>query len=291
MSITTRTLGDSATLVYTLKVAGQLTDADVTLVLTAPDNSHPTADLTRTSLGIYQAVVALDQAGLWRYRFVATGAATDAEDGAFFVEAAGWADLYVTPGELRRELGAKPGQLDDGLLGKACRSASRSVDRHCHQRFWLDPVPVARLFRAYSPWELETPPFGTPAVTVTTDDQGSGTFGGAWSADTDYQLEPINAPADGGAWRYWQITAIGPLTFPTLPWTNRPGVRVLTRWGWSMIPETIREASTLLAMRIYKRKDTPLGFEGFQDFGAVRITRTDPDIAAMLSDFTIPVFA
>jgi hypothetical protein len=290
-NVTQRTVGDSITLHYELRVGETLTDADVACTVTKPDGTAPTVDVDRISLGTYETALALDQPGLWRYRFTATGDAVDAEDGSFFVEAAAGADLYVTVGELRRELGARPGQLDDGLLLKACRSASRSVDLHCHQRFWLDPVPVARLFRAEWPWELDTPPIGAATAVVTTDDQGSGTFGGAWTAGVDYQLEPLNAPADGGAWRYSRIVAVGSLRFPTLPWTHRPGVSILTRWGWSMIPETVREASTLLAMRLYRRKDTPLGFEGFQDFGVARITRTDPDIAVMLSQFTIPVLA
>jgi hypothetical protein len=312
MSITYRTIGDSITLHYEVRVNDVLTDATVALVVTRPDGTTAAATVTRISVGTYEAPLTLDQAGLWRYRYSATGGANDAEDGSFFVEASAGADLYVTVGELRRELGARPGQLDDGLLGKAVRAASRSIDAYCHRRFWLDPVPVARTFRPQDWTRVELPDIGSTAgLVVRTDDNADGTFETTWTLGTDFLLEPLNADADGGAWRYWKLVAVGPYRFPVrdglgspLIWGNawgtvyegtsfglRPGLQVTARWGWSAVPEAVREAATLLAMRLYKRKDTPLGFEGFQDFGAVRITRTDPDIAASLTDFVIPVFA
>lgn len=292
MSITYRTIGDSATLHYEVKVNGQLTDATVALAVTRPDGSAANAIVTRIGVGTYEAPLTLDQAGLWRYRFVATGGANDAEDGSFFVEASAGADLYVTVAELRRELGARPGQLDDGLLGKAVRAASRSIDNHCHRRFWLDPIPVARQFRPNDWMLVEVPDIGsTVGLAVATDDLGTGSFSTVWTIGTDFILEPLGADADGGAFRWWQITAVGTRRFPVRTWTARPALQVTARWGWSAVPEPVREAATLLAMRLYRRKDTPLGFEGFADFGAVRITRTDPDIAEQLSDFTLAVFA
>lgn len=309
MSITYQTVGDSRTLRYEVRVGDVLTDATVTATVTKPDGTAPIVDVDRISLGTYEAVLALDQAGLWRYRFSATGAAVDAEDGAFMVEAGQLPDLYVTVGELRRELGARPGQLDDGLLASACRSASRLVDNHCHRRFWLDPEPVARTFRPESWAEVEVPDIGsTTDLEVKTDDDADGVFETTWSLGTDYLTEPLNADADGGAWHVWKLIAVGSRRFPVRPdavvapylwatvWqgtgaTLRPSLQVTARWGWSATPEPVRKAATLAAMRLYKRKDTPLGFEGFQDFGAVRITRIDPDIAELLADYTLPVFA
>jgi hypothetical protein len=307
VSITYQTVGDSRTLHYEVRVDGTLTDAIVAATVTKPDGTAPTVDVDRISLGTYEAVLELDQAGLWRYRFTASGAAVDAEDGAFMVEAVQGPDLYVTVGELRRELGARPGQLDDGLLAKACRGASRSVDNHCHRRFWLDPEPVARSFRPQTWTEVELPDVGSAALAVKTDDDGDGVFETTWASGTDFITEPLNAAADGGAWHIWKLIAVGSRRFPVRelvgvapiyaasstiwPVAVRPSLQVTTRWGWSMVPEPVREGSTLLAMRLYKRKDTPLGFEGFQDFGAVRITRTDPDIAEMLSDYVLPVVA
>jgi hypothetical protein len=308
MSIAYRTLGDSVTLVYEVRVNGVLTDATVALVVTRPDNTAASAIVTRTSVGTYQAPMTLDQAGLWRYRFVATGGANDAEDGSFFVEASAGADLYVTVGELRRELGARPGQLDDGLLAKAVRGASRSIDNHCHRRFWLDPAAVARSFRPQSWTEVELPDIGSTAgLVVKTDDDGDGVFETTWTSGTDFLTEPLNADADGGAWHIWKLAAVGSRRFPVRdlvgvapiyaasmmvsPVTVRPALQVTARWGWSMVPEPVREAATLLAMRLYKRKDTPLGFEGFQEFGAVRITRIDPDIAELLADYALPVLS
>jgi hypothetical protein len=41
----------------------------------------------------------------------------------------------------------------------------------------------------------------------------------------------------------------------------------------------------MLAMRLYKRMDSPLGVAGIGDIGVIRVSRIDPDIDAMISPF------
>lgn len=61
-------------------------------------------------------------------------------------------------------------------------------------------------------------------------------------------------------------------------------VRVTAAWGVDDALLTAVELPTLMkAARIYKRRDTVTGVEGFGEFGVVRITRAaDPDVAEML---------
>jgi hypothetical protein len=78
-------LGQVATLHYELKVSGALTDATVVLTVTAPDGTVSTPTVVHVSLGTYKANVLASQVGIWHYRWVASGVATDAEPGSFDV--------------------------------------------------------------------------------------------------------------------------------------------------------------------------------------------------------------
>ena len=69
------------------------TDADgaladpTTVVVTvqAPDGTQTTPSTTKEAVGRYSATVEPDQAGVWAYRWVGTGAVAAAEEGQFFV--------------------------------------------------------------------------------------------------------------------------------------------------------------------------------------------------------------
>jgi hypothetical protein len=50
-----------------------------------------------------------------------------------------------------------------------------------------------------------------------------------------------------------------------------------------IVPENVRLATLQLAAREFRRRLSPGGVEGFGDFGAVRITRVDPDIELMIT--------
>lgn len=49
--------------------------------------------------------------------------------------------------------------------------------------------------------------------------------------------------------------------------------------------EVVRLAALMLASRWAKRGETPVGIAGFDDLGAVRITRSDPDIDELLAPY------
>jgi len=45
----------------------------------------------------------------------------------------------------------------------------------------------------------------------------------------------------------------------------------------------IVQATILLSMRQFKRYDSPLGVAGFGDLGAMRVTKFDPDVEALVA--------
>lgn len=52
-----------------------------------------------------------------------------------------------------------------------------------------------------------------------------------------------------------------------------------------IVPAALREATLLLTSRLFRRRLSPEGVAGFGDFGAVRVTRLDPDIETMITPY------
>ncbi len=54
-------------------------------------------------------------------------------------------------------------------------------------------------------------------------------------------------------------------------------------FGFTSVPIAIKQATILMALRQFKRYDSPLGAAGFGDLGVMRVSRYDPDIEALIS--------
>ena len=71
-----------------------------------------------------------------------------------------------------------------------------------------------------------------------------------------------------------------------LSYYGRPTVKVTGTFGYAAsVPDSVEQAALLLSARIYQRKASPLGFQAgvVSELGPVRISRNDPDVAALLS--------
>lgn len=176
----------------------------------------------------------------------------------------------------------------DSLLVSKLAAASRSIDKTCGRRFYLDAAPKARvinpsrrLMRDEDGWHLLVPDIGdTTGMTVEVGRAGTWTDITAQveaePTDALDQLEPVTSllriggswPA-GGGWR----------------------ARVTTRWGWPAYPDNVVEATGILAMRLFKRKDSPEGVLGSSEWGVVRVSRTDPDVYGLIQSYILPGLA
>ena len=304
--IATRSVGQSVTVTFQpTRADGTPDDPDnVTLTVTRPDGTDAGPAQEHPSLGHYEASFVCDVPGLWRWRWTASGGLDTAADGLLQVEAPEAADLYVTVGELRRDIGDSSGTADEGLLTRACREASRAIDRWCsaaavgYRRFWLDPTPTVRRYAAADAWVLDIVDLATTAGLAVT------VAGKPWTLDVDYQVAPINAaPARRPYTRLEALAATFPVSLSYAPYTSlsgqryvhppqAPQVTVTGRHGWPAVPDEVRKAARLQALRLYKRPGAPFGTEGVTDWGPVRIARNDPDIAPLLEGYSLgPVFA
>lgn len=193
-------------------------------------------------------------------------------------------NAYCQVADVRGQLGDDGAVLDTTIVERAINATSRAIDRYTGRRFWQDSAPVARLYAAECRRSLEVGDISAMAGLVVEVDPGGD---GVWTGLTagDYHLEPLNADADGGAyaWRRVVVDDGDPL-----PVSSRPLVRVTARWGWSLVPDEVNQAAVLKATGLFKRKDAPFGIAGFSDFGAVRISRQDPDVISLLQPFVLP---
>jgi len=176
--------------------------------------------------------------------------------------------------------------VDDALIELTIESASREIDGFC-ERIFYNAGTATRVYIPTDPFYTETDDLISVA-TLKTSTTGE-SFDNTWSATGDYQLEPLNN-ISGGLRNYptTRIRAIGSNIFPL--WNPRntnsheATVQVTGVFGWSAIPTAVKQACIILSMRGFKRYDTPLGIS-FDELGALRVGRIDPDVSKLLSPF------
>lgn len=182
--------------------------------------------------------------------------------------------------ELKTALGIS-GSADDTFLNLAIDAAEKSINDLCGRKFTADSSATARTYRA-QPYLAVTDDISTlTGLVVKTDTAADGTFDTTW-ASTDYQVEPLNNLTKGRSVN--NLRAIGSYTYPVYG-DGQVSVEVTAKWGWPAVPDPVKQATLMMSSRLYGRKASPMGVIGVGDFGPVRISRTDPDIAALLMDY------
>lgn len=190
---------------------------------------------------------------------------------------------YATLAQLRARLGfATADTADDTILEAIVAAVSRWIDLHCGRRFWVNSVAEARYYTATDSDLLLCPDDVVTVTALACDEDGDRVYERTWAA-TDYDLEPYNATLDGQPYTRIAVTPNGQYAFPTMA----KAVKVTGTFGWSAVPDAIREACLLQAERIYKRKDAPFGVLGSAEMGqTLVIPKLDPDVALLLWPYT-----
>lgn len=174
--------------------------------------------------------------------------------------------------------------IDDQILELSIEAASREIDGYCERVFYS--TTETRVFVPRDSFTVEIDDLTT--LTTLKTSTGGETFNETWTA-TDYQLEPVNGVAGGLESPATIVRAIGDYVFPTFEPRNvnhyEATVQIEGVWGWSAIPTAVQQAALLLTLRQYRRYDSPLGIAGFDEMGAVRVGRIDPDVQKLLMPF------
>ena len=176
--------------------------------------------------------------------------------------------------------------VDDTLLELSIEAASREIDGWC-ERVFYNAGTATRVYIPTDAYYIETDDI-ISITTLKTSTTGE-SFDNTWTDPGDYQLEPLNG-ISGGLTGHptTRIRAIGNKVFPL--WDPRninsheATVQIVGVFGWSAVPTAVKQACIILAQRMFKRFDTPLGIT-YDELGAMRVGRVDPDIQNLLSPF------
>jgi hypothetical protein len=140
------------------------------------------------------------------------------------------------------------------------------------------------VFRPADPSVVYVDQFNTlTGLVVKTDTSNDGTFDTTLTITTDFIVEPFNTAP---------FTTLRNVSgdWPTYT-SNRATVQVTAAYGdqnAAGVPAGVQQAALMLAARYYQRRSSPLGITtGFQDWGPMRISRQDPDVAALLQQYKV----
>lgn len=192
--------------------------------------------------------------------------------------------LYADLVDVRAALRIDPADTQyDAVLSVAISAASRKVDEYCNRYFGqigtMDD-PDQRLYRAN-------------AQRILIDDLVSLVrlefdYTGFLTTFTEFDASsvipsPVNAANLQPARPYTMLLAKPNTTLPQPPgWVRVSGV-----FGWPVVPDPVRQATLLQAIRVFKAQDVPLGLVASSDAVSVmRLPRgLHPDAAELLSGF------
>ncbi len=191
-----------------------------------------------------------------------------------------WAPAYADDADLRSFL--KIGDAtDDPELGLAVEAASRAIDHAANRQFGLVATAEARTYDVR--WSRSRGLYVADIDDLMTTDNLVVTVSSSTVASSAYELTPINAAAEGRPWTRLGLQSATPSTLGTGPST----VTATAEWGWTAVPDTIKQATLIQASRIFARQRSPFGVAGSPEMGnELRLlAKVDPDVAVLLQDY------
>lgn len=183
---------------------------------------------------------------------------------------------YTTTALVKSSLGIPTATTsEDTAIAAAIDAAEALINNYTGRTF--ETVTESRTFIPRTASILDIDDLATlSGLTIKTDEDQNGSFENTLVQGTDFVMVGNTNP-------YRKVTQINqgwPLSI-----YGRPTVQVTGTWGFaSTVPDNIKQAALLMSCRLFQRKASPLGFQAgaISEFGPVRISRQDPDVAALL---------
>lgn len=193
---------------------------------------------------------------------------------------------YTTLAAVRAMLGITNSSEtgNDAYIEKIVQAVSRSIDEHCHRRFFSTTADETRYFSGLDHDICLTDDI-VSITTLKTDEDGDRTYEVTW-ATTDYDTKPDNASLDSKPIMWLVCSPNGTHYFPT----HSKAIEIVGKFGWCAIgnvPDEVSQACLLQSVRIFKRiREAPFGVVGSSDMGtSIIIPKFDPDVEILLQKF------
>jgi hypothetical protein len=193
---------------------------------------------------------------------------------------------YIELEQLKDSLELQGLTFADNDITLAVNAASRGIDAATGRRFYLDAD--ANQVRYYSPVSAHLLEVDDLAVltSVIIDRTGTGSYTETWTNNTDFVLDPFNAPSD---YMPYERLIVRRLSGRYLPCYVEKAVKVTGQFGWAIFPEAVKAATSILAAKLLRRvREAPFGIvtAGIDQGVAMRIARTDPDVYSLIQAYS-----
>ena len=193
---------------------------------------------------------------------------------------------YTTRNVVKTYLGIPSGtSSEDDPIDAAIDAAEQEIDNYTGRTFVVPGAATAKVYRPADDRVVLVDDIAqTTSLVVKTATADDGAYDTTLTITSEFIL-------DGNAAPYRIVRRVDGSAFPRYT-SNRPSVEVTAYFGYGMsIPKAIVQASTLMGARLYQRRSSPLGFQAGLEGDAVRISRIDPDMRALLAGYRLPAVA
>ena len=188
---------------------------------------------------------------------------------------------------VKQYLGIPDGTSSENTpIDNAISAAESEIESICGRTFEVPSSATAKTFIPFDDFTVYCDDIAQKTgLVVKTDTSLDGTYDTTLTITTDYVLNGNTAP-------YRLIQRVDGSAFPRDRY-GRPTVQITAFYGYGMtVPDQVKQCALVLAARLYQRRSSPLGFQaGNVDIGFVRISRTDPEVIALLRGLKIPAAA
>ena len=165
---------------------------------------------------------------------------------------------YCTIDEVKNSLGQMVTEQYNGILLDIITAVTAEIDNYCHRSFAL--TSATRYFDG-----VDDNLIVDDLVSVTTlklDTGGDGVWDTTLTEGTDFLLYPYNTSPK------WLVKLTDNSTTSDFARGVRKGVQIAGTWGYSTVPEPVRQAALIQTCRLFRLSQSGYGTEiGTPDIG------------------------
>ncbi len=194
---------------------------------------------------------------------------------------------YCALSELKTYLGLSGSGQDDNLEN-AIEGASREIDQYTGRIFYQtssqDNYYTPNNFFIQAVDDIST----ATGLVVKLDTTDDGTHNKTLTKDTDFALLPVNVTnALDQNQPYTHIKILDNRSSERFDPDIFNNIKVTAQFGFSSVPDAIKQATFLQATRLFKRKDSPFSVYGNPETGTAELfNKFDPDALKLIKGYS-----
>ena len=195
---------------------------------------------------------------------------------------------YTTLAE-RKIYSGLSGSGQDTNLENAINGASMQIEA-IPGRFFYQTSSESKFFTPVNVIFLEVPDISTPSgLVVQLDTTDDGSYDKTLTIDTDFYLKPIDAGNQVDGEEFAPITEIAILdtrSSERFDPTIVKNVKITAQFGYSAVPKSIKQATLIQGLRLFKRKDAPFNILGNEQTGQIELfNKVDPEERELIKGY------